>query len=211
MPLRGLKFYLNIVGGFLALTLATGVFLAQQPDRELVFVREVPVQASPALLDKTLRGLGNWPQWFLNTVEVQRFDVAGRPMPAEFQTLEKGALLRFKMDPQKGPSRQDELQATVTEYLPQKKVSLLMTQDSTGKLTRLFDRLEWTLEIKPPENGLATHLKGTTTAHTHHWRARVFATMAERLLLNPVFYPNLIKLGAITQPSSPNATPAFQH
>lgn len=167
--------------------------IACGPNQELHFTREVKSKLDPTRLDRNLSSTTRWPQWFYSLSEVQS---PGAPLPK----VEKGSILELQMDPKKGQSKKFKLTAEVTEYRPGELIQLKILDDSTGKLTRLFDTLEWKVEFLPNDQG--SLIRGTAKAHTRHWRSRFFGRIAERILMNQVFYPNLIKLSELRQPFS---------
>ncbi len=202
-PPRGLRFWLKLIAATLAVLAALGALLARGPDRELIFVREVPTTIPVATLNKSVWALSNWKDWFFKVVDVQRVNIMGQSLATKDQVIVQGALLELKLDPKKPFKRPFEIHAVVTEYVPEKSFSLRVTKESTGRLEKLFKSLEWKIELIPQPSG-ETLIRGTETARTFGWRARLLASLAERILLNQVFYPDLIRLGKITQPHGPN-------
>jgi hypothetical protein len=179
-------------------------FLAQQPDYEIVFTREVNADAPQTAIETALWSLNNWPQWFFITAQVQRVDLAGNAFPMKDQILVPGAWIRFWMDPKKGKYKKFELLAVVKEYTPLKQMTLRILQDTSGRLTRLFSLIEWKIELIPASPGHTAQIRGTQTVRTRHWRSRLFGRLAERIYMNQVFYPDLMTLGKITLPTYPN-------
>jgi hypothetical protein len=178
------------------------VSFAQGPDLQLQFVRQVPSDTSPAKLDRYVSSVTRWPQWF--------FSLALATI-ADHKPLEKGAIITFNIDPHKGAHRRFVMTAEVENYSPGHTLELKILTDSSGRLTKLFDLVNWKIDFipksveKPGEDG--SYIRGTVTAHTHHWRARLFGRMAEKILMNQIFYPDLIKLSELTQPFSLEQTP----
>jgi hypothetical protein len=122
--------------------------------------------------------------------------------------LQTGDILTLKIDPHKGKRKQFQLTAQVLNYVPDRLVSLKITQDSSGRLTQLFDEVEWKIEIMPQsQDASRSIIEGTVTAHTRHWRARFFGRIAEKILMNQIFYPNLIQLSEMRQPFSVDPAP----
>ncbi len=176
------------------------VYLASGPDRDLHFSREIPSQLEPARIDRNFSAMTRWPQWFFSLSEVQVLNsenVADKTLP---QVLKPGETLQLDIDPHKGKSKRFQIRAEVTKYSPGQSLSLKILQDSSHRLTRLFDQIEWTLEIKP--HGHGSLLRGTATAHTSHWRSRLLGYFAEKIIMNQIFYPDLIKLSELRQPFS---------
>jgi hypothetical protein len=191
---RGFKFYLGLVAAFSLFWVLLCVLLAQGPDRDLRFVREVPVEVSPQAVNLSLWTLSNWHKWFFSMASVQRVDLQGLPLPLSEQNLVAGAHLLFHVDPKKGKHRRFDLLVVVTQYVPGSRVDLRILSDSSGRLTRLFDPLEWHLALLPPNGATPLRVEGVQTVRTHHWRSRLFAALSERILMNQIFYPDLLKL-----------------
>ena len=54
---------------------------------------------------------------------------------------------------------------------------------------------------------------GNAVAHTSHWRGRVFGTLTPRILMNQVYYVDLVKLGTFDrqkEAAQNNLEPSFQ-
>jgi hypothetical protein len=202
------KYRFRFTGGFLVTLLGAAVLLsahfANGPDRELKLSRVIPCDLDPAHLDRQIASLTRWPQWFHSLKEVK----ADSSSPTSFK---KGDILTLAMDPKKGPSKRFDLKAEVVEYIPAQGISLRIVDDSTHRLTRLFDRLEWKIEFEPKPDG-GSWIRSSATAHTHHWRSRLFGAVAEKIVMHQVFYPNVLKLATLIQPFSvdqPEAPPLF--
>lgn len=209
----------NLLGGifvsFLAIFLVLCVFFAQGPDLDLHFVRDVPTDLSPSRLDRNISAITRWPQWFFNLEKV----TMDHPTPStqltkshpvshlitalDHQMIQKGSKVIFHIDPHKGLHNQFDLTAEVTEYIPGQTVGMKILKDSSGRLNRLFDSLSWKIEILPESHG--SLIRGIATAHTSHWRSRLFGRIAGRVLMNQVFYPDLVKLAELKQPFSVEA------
>jgi hypothetical protein len=175
-------------------------FAALGPDRELRFLREIPSSLDPERLDRNISAVSRWPQWFFSTAEVQLLNSEGKTD----QKLQKGSIVQLKIDPRKGERKRFLLTAEVTDYIPAQRLTLKILKDSTGRLNRLFDDMHWNIELVSRKQG--SLIRGTITARTHHWRARLFGQMSEKILMNQIFYPNLIKLAELKQPFSMDQT-----
>jgi hypothetical protein len=176
-------------------------FAVQSPDQDLHFTREIISDLPPERLDRNLSSLSRWPQWFHSLTQANVVSSQSQLGSA----LQTGDVLKLNIDPKKGMSKAFELTARVTEYKPGQKISLAILDDSTGRLTRIFDKVIWTIELKSHPKG--TLIFGEATAHTCHWRSRLLGKMAEKILLNQIFYPNLIQLAQLRQPFSVEAPP----
>lgn len=174
------------------------------PDRELHFEREVPTSLPVETLQESIGSVSNWSEWFYSVYKAQRVDLMGRPLATANQTAEKGALIRLEIRPHKGERRGSfELLVEVTEQVPQKLITMRLIQDGSGRIHKVVDGLEWRIEL------LAGKIRGTATARTRHWRSRVISALSQRVLMNQLFYPNVMALGLFTQPRPPNPFPAY--
>jgi hypothetical protein len=200
----GIKTYL--AAGVLCLAVF-GAYCAVQAsgeDQTLVFTREVPTSLPPETLNQSIGMVPLWTNWFYTVGQAERIDIMGRALPLSNQKPVQGALIRLEIQPHRGEHRGSfDLLLKVADYVPGKFVTLKLAQDQTGRITRLFDSLEWKIEFLP---GV---IRGTETAHTSHWRSRLFAALSQRILMNQLFYPDLMALGQFTQPLSPNPYPAY--
>jgi hypothetical protein len=192
-----------------ALILSSGVLilgsigLAIRPDRELRFSRIVFSTLSTEHLERHMGAVNRWPQWFYSLASAK---ILG---PESEKPLEKGDLIQLNFDPKKGPWKRFELQAKVISHIPGKEISIELLDDSSGRLTRLFDPIQWKISLEPnptpsmtgPEGQkFATLIRGTCSAKTKHWRARLIGSLAETILMNQIFYPNLFKLAELIRP-----------
>ncbi len=186
----------GVIALVLALILGGGVYTASHgPDQMLHLSRTIPTELSPERLTRNISATSRWPQWFYSLSEVTG-------------ELKKGSVLLLKIDPQKGLHKKFELKARVEEYEENDQKHILqlkIIQDSSERLTRLFDDLDWKIEILP--HGTGSLIQGTVTAHTCHWKSRLFGQFAEKILLNQIFYPNLIQLSELRQPFSLDPAP----
>jgi hypothetical protein len=160
---------------------------------DLSFTRIVPSNLEPSRLERNISAPSRWPQWF-HTLDA----VKGPP----FQV---GSQVTLLIDPNKGSHKKFELVVQVIEHIPNSKLVLRVINDSTGRLTRLFDRLDWIVELEP--HGQGTLIKGTASAHTRSWRSRLIGRVAGKILLNQVYYPNIMKLAGLKQPFSTEIPP----
>ncbi|MCM2279760.1 MAG: hypothetical protein NDJ89_16930 [Oligoflexia bacterium] len=176
-------------GAFFVLLLGTLLLLAGSiangPDRDLELSREVPSRTPVGALGERLGDLKSWPAWFHSLKEAVSLD----PLP-----LHEGSRLKLRIEPPKKPWKRFELTARVIAFVPGQRLALRIEEDSTERLTRLFDRLEWRVEVLPGQAPFASLVRGVASAHTASWRARLLGTIAERIVLHQVYYPNLIQL-----------------
>ena len=171
------------------------VSLANGPDQSLSFKREVPSVLDPSRYERIIGAPNRWPQWFFSLGSVEILGEGANPQP-----MHVGSLLQLNMAPKKLTSKAFALKVKITEYSPGRVLKMQIVEDSSQRLTRLFDRLEWKIEILPHPKG--SLILGTASAHTSHWRSRLFGRLSERILMNQTFYPDLLKLSELTQPFS---------
>jgi len=195
--------------------------LSREPNRTVTFVREVPTSVAPEKVGLALHWILSWPQWHHMTTDVKRLDGMGTPLPLSLQSAQIGAIVEFTLDPREQKQRRFFIQAEVTEYVPNQHISLKLIKESSGKLQAMFQDMSWKIEILPgtphgaPGLGkqateAGTLVRGTLTATTQNWRARLFSRIAERILMHQVFYPNVTKLAELKEPQrfDPTASPA---
>lgn len=200
----GIKTYLAAGALCLAGFGAYCAFQAEGPNRELAFVREVPTALPPETLTQSIQVISNWPQWFFTLAKAERVDVMGRPFPTSDQILVKGALVQLEIQPHKGEHRGSfQLEFQISDFVPNKFVSMKLVKDQSGRIAKLFDRLDWKIELLPGS------IRATETAHTRHWRSRMMASLAQRTLMNQLLYPDVMALGQFTQPQSQNPYPVY--
>lgn len=193
------KWFFRLGTASLGLMLLFFYILANRPDMELHFQRVVPSDSNSERIMRFMSSVTRWPQWFYSLNQV-------RIKPGKHSTeIEKGSIIVLDMDPHKGSKKRFQLTAEVTQYLPGRSLGLKILQDSSGRLTRLFDHLEWNIEIR--DQGKGSLISGTVIAHTHHWRSRLFGQIAEKILLNQTFYPDLVKLAELKHPFSTDVPP----
>lgn len=188
-----IRAFLIVAGALGALTLAVSLWFSQGPDFDVEFSRDLPSELSASELAPLLATPARWPEWFHQTASVE---LAGALAP--------GAVATLKIDPNKGPWRKYDLIARVNRFEDGRALELQVLEDSSGRLTRLFDRLVWTVEILPPEKRGKSLVRGTVRAHTHHWKARLFGRVARRILLFQVFFPNTLKLAEFNRIEAQN-------
>jgi len=190
----------RFIGGFSVLILGSALILAtaisRGPDLQLSFERRIPSALPPERIQRSIESPMRWPQWFHSLGSASIVD-----LPQDgVNEIREGQLVILNVDPNKGPRRRFSLTAQVSEYQPGRVLELQVLKDSSGRLTRMFDDLRWKIQIEPKDSG--SILRGTVTAHTAHWKSRLFGRIAEKIILHQVFYPNLIQLSELKQPFS---------
>jgi hypothetical protein len=204
--------------GILLLGLAGLAIEARSPDLDLYFVRNIPTSISPDRLEKNISSVARWPQWFFSLAKVTIVDSPRLKLASSRATdfvndpslIEKGSILKLEIDSHRLMSKPFVLTAEVTAYQPLHILRLSILEDSSGRLTRLFDRIEWQLDFQPVSefnsnsnskfNGKSMIIHAQEWAHTRHWKSRFFGRVAERVLMNQVYYPDIIKLSELKYP-----------
>jgi hypothetical protein len=192
----------------LAVTLGPSLYCARfalGPDQEMAMTREVHSPLGTRQLDRSLSVLAHWPQWNFMLADATFASSPTNSAPAGKELVQTGSRIKLGVQPKNLKRRRFELLADVTKYIPQEELSMKLAQDSSGRLTRLFDRLEWRVELVPQKTG--TLVRGVITARTSHWRSRLFAGIAPKILLNQVFYADLQKLAADAEPLAVELVP----
>jgi hypothetical protein len=203
MPKKALKKSLKFLT--LASLVCLIVFLvsaATGPDQSLYFSRSVPSELEPNRLGRYLAAPTRWPNWFFSLREVKIMNPEALNASQELdETASIGAIIELIMDPGKGKGKVFTLTVQVASYVPQEnELTIRVLSDSSGRLTKLFDAMEWKIQIKPNPKGSGSLVMGEAKAHTCHWRSRFFGITAEKIMMNQVFYPHLIKLAELKQP-----------
>ena len=162
--------------------------LAQGPDRDLQLTRQSVSKLDPTQLSAALTDVKSWPLWFNS---VQKVTIENSRVHSGL--LQKGAIARFVL---KSPRETFELTALVSE-LESGLLKLRLLADSTNRLTTLFDRLDWEIRIEPGD-AFGTPIRVTTSAHTAHWKSRLFGGLMPETLMKFVFFPDPKKLASLT-------------
>ena len=198
-PFRFWGGLLVVVLGSIALIITS---FRMSPDQELHFTREIPSALSPERLNRNIESVSRWPEWFYS------LDKATLTNPVAHSPegiIQPGSLIQLHIDPHKGPFRKFDLTVQVTQYVPNQMMEIKIVQDSSGRLPNLFDSVFWKLEFLRTEKG--SLIRGTAKAHTCHWKSRFFGKIAEKIMMNQIFYINVIKLAELRQPFSKNLNP----
>ncbi len=166
-----------IVGSLLALasTLAGG------PDRELRFERRVPWNGSMEQMNQAMNDPERWTQWFYGLDHVER---AGKGL------LKPGQKLELAIDPKKGAWKKFSVSVKVTAVGTARRphLALEVLGDSKGKLQKVFSGIRW--EVTADEHAVT----GRAWATTRSWRSRLLSRLSERIVMNQVFYPDVMRL-----------------
>ena len=160
--------------------------------------------------------IARWPQWFYSLKSVKILSQPSSPDTVvnnknDPTLIQEGTRLLLMMDPGKGLRKKFEVTARVSRFVPQQLLKLEIEEDSTHRIDEILGNLSWTIEflpMPPQDQSTPTKMRGitliraTVQAETRHWRSRLFGRLTERIVMNQVFYPNLIKLAELRQPFS---------
>lgn len=214
------KFYHRIFWIILGSWIVTFASIARGPERDLRFLRETQSATSLTLLSEALQNTAFWPNWFYSLEKVTVLNSDDQEtIPSSHLT--RNSILRLHFNNRKSPWSAMQITARVLEVSPTRLI-LSIIKDSKGKLSQLFNHLEWEIELLPENT--ATQSSGSTTpkvrvigkaqAHTANWRSRLFGALTEKILMNQVFHPNIIQLAKIRSlttfgPQEQNTPPAI--
>jgi len=189
--------------GFITALLFFFWWEARLPNQTLTFTREASTALSLSQLAPKFEDVSQWKTWFYTVKDVQVVDSQNHPLPKEQQKAHDGALLEIQIDPGKGSRHRFQLAARIRHFEPGRLLEIEVLDDSAGKITRLFDQLSWRIELVQDSSSPKLQILGTETAHTAHWRSRLFGRVAPRVIMNQLFYPNLLILAnPVTPPKA---------
>ena len=185
------------------------IFAAQREDFWLDWSREVPSKLSTAELGTALSDLKLWPVYHHSLKSATLLNTL---------TLQTGSELRLNIEPLGKEWKRFELLTDPAEINPGKKMKFHLKGDSKKKISTIFDDFEWEVAVEEasPElkaKGFQSIVVGKARAHTNHWRGRLFGTISPRILMNQVYYVDLVKLASYTsqiETSKLNQSPTFQ-
>lgn len=193
-----LKYFWITLAALSVLVTAFCIVKANGPDKDLTFTREVYSNDDIETLDRKIYNILSWPEWHHMTIDAKMIDFRGNEYSPKNQTALTGGVVKFVVEPKANKWRRFELLTRITEYEPKKVLHMMLLQDSNGKISRLFDRMEWRIELLPSDKPRHKALiRGTLYAHTNNWRSRLVGSIAHRALMNQIFYPDLPVLAGL--------------
>lgn len=155
---------------------------ASLPDRTLEMERVVYSKELPETIAATIDQVEDWPEWHF---QLEKSRIIG-PSP-----LVVGSRIEWILKPREWKIAVWELE--VKEYVPGRKVRLAFVRDEPAKLDRTLQQLEWSIERLPETPDHQVPIRGYVTVRTRGARSRLLALVAEKIILNQVFYPDLTK------------------
>jgi len=200
--------------GFLILCGLVAIWASNRPNFEIRWDRNVPSTHTVEELGQALENLEEWPIFHHSLKEALVTDPDG----SESKTLKLHSHLVYKIEPPTKQWKRFVMQGEIQEYEPGKKLSVRLSDDSTHRLTNLFDLFEWRLEILPATDamkarGFNSIIRGETHARTSHWRGRLFGTISPKILMNQMYYVDLVKMGTLSrqvEAVKENLPPSYQ-
>ena len=196
-----MKSRMSLWGGLFVILLASILIiasvLASRPDMDLHLTREVTSDLDLHTLGYSIGTLSDWPKWFFSLDSVE---IMGSPAD---KTLKTASILKLHMDPKRGPWSKFDILVRVLDYQPGHSIRMQVIADSKNKLTLLFDRLEWQVDLIA-QGSESTLVRGTVQGHTSHWRSRIFGQLFPHILMNQVYYPDIIHLALLDKPEPKN-------
>lgn len=200
--------------GFLILCGLISIWASNRPNFETRWERNVPSLHTVEELGQALENLDEWPVFHHSLKEAFVLDADG----TESKKLKIHSQLVYKIEPATKQWKRFVMQGEILDYEPGKKLSVRLSEDSTHRLTNLFDFYEWSLEILPATEamkarGFKSMIHGESQAHTSHWRGRLFGTVSPKILMNQVYYVDLVKMGTLSrqvEAVKENLPPSYQ-
>lgn len=191
------------------------VWAANQADYDIQWTREVPSAHTPEELGRALENLELWPVFHHSLRSAQIVDENAKP---ETKPLAPNESIRYEIVPPKKEWKRFEMTGQVLAHEKEKSLSVRLTDDSTGRLTKLFNQYQWKVEVVPAneflqKRGFKSLVRGEAVGHTANWRGRVFGKISPKILMNQVFYVDLVKLSTLDkqiEAQKENLAPSYQ-
>jgi hypothetical protein len=172
----------------LVLALAAA-FFARGPNFQVDWTREVPSKESLSVLSSALQDPANWPI-FHHALKKVAF-------------TEGGKVAVFQIEPVGKEWKRFEIRAEVIPPRTGESFRFRLTDESTGKTTKLLDGFEWWVGLRPAtetesKHGYQTYVMGGASAVTKTGRSRFFGRFAPSILMNQLYQIDLVKLANYT-------------
>lgn len=176
-------------------------FTYQRSDFSLSLNRAVPSYETEAVLGKALFNLSDWPVFVRGLKTVTIFSDESKSATQE--QLAVGAVANLLIEPPGKEWKRFHVDLLVLEVDPDRLVRFRFLADSSGKMNHLAGDLEWRIQIEPAslkdkQRGYQSRVIGSLSGVTESPRARFFGTLSERILLNQIFFFDLIKLASVS-------------
>ncbi len=198
----------------LALALSPIVVCAVRPNFEIDWARVVPSELPVSTLAAALDDPKLWPIYY-HSLKSVRFET---PTGQATESIAVGNRVFYSVEPKGKEWKRFELTGEIAEYIPGKKLRVKLVDDSKKKITTVFEDYEWELSVGEPSadirsKGFTSVASGAARATTATWRGRVFGSLFSRILMNQVYYVDLVKLGTFDrqkEAAQNNLEPKFQ-
>ncbi|RYZ67357.1 MAG: hypothetical protein EOP09_11165 [Proteobacteria bacterium] len=198
----------------LAVVFSPVVYTAVRPNFKIDWSRTVPSTLPEATLAQALDDPKIWPIYYHSLKSVRFETQEGKPT----ETIAVGNRIYYSVEPKGKEWKRFELIGEVSKYEPGKHLSVKLVGDTKKKLTTVFEEYEWSLTVSEANldlksKGFKSMAVGTAEAITATWRGRVFGSLFSRILMNQVYYVDLVKLGTLDlqkEAAQNNLEPKFQ-
>jgi hypothetical protein len=142
-----------------------------------IFLSELTIETLENKWSSTTR----WANWFFNLDSVI--------FPKG--TYEPGDFIKLKVTSPKKYQKPFYLTLKVENYVPKRTLKLKLVEDSSQKITKLLSDIIWNIQIENDETG-KNKIIAEISATTKTWKSRFYGSYAKDILLNQIFYPDLI-------------------
>jgi hypothetical protein len=176
----------------LLLFLGSALWLALPPDEEFEMERVAPATVSSEVLGESLLRLTAWPLWHHHLKKVSLLNVSGEPYPESEQRATPGGMLRFEFENPEKTWKHFTLDAEIVAYEPEKLLKIRVLRDSTARITRLAQGLEWQIQVQNSEQG--AEVRALVRMKSQNWRGRLLGRMTRKILLNQLLKVDVVKL-----------------
>lgn len=208
-----------VIGLILGIGMAALAFLGRGPDYTIEWKRDVPSKLKLSELDPALRDLRTWPVYFHDLRQATILAADGStPKQPLFEIPALGTQIRFEIEPRGKEWKRYTLLAKVIAYEPGKKIRFLLLEESTGKTTRLLRNIEWEVSVhgsdgKWEKKGYPSVVHGEIQGETRTSHARFLGRIADRSLMNQVYWIDLVRLANFVENQASwagNLAPVYQ-
>lgn len=176
-------------------------FFSRGPDFDVSWSRSVPSYLSKETLALALKDTRNWPVFHHELKEAVLFRVSGaiETPVKEFDIIEPGMRVTFKMEPKGKEWKRYEIRGEVTAIQPGQSITFRLLPESQGKVTRVLGNYEWSFSIIDSDEilksrGYLSAVAGESKARTLTARARFFGRVAAKILMNQTYPVDLARL-----------------
>lgn len=184
-----------------ALFTAAIQFFSRAPDFEVFWDRSVPSYLSRDDLVLAMKDTRNWPVFHHELKEAQLFRVVGETETPvkEFDGVEPGMHVTFKMEPKAKEWKRYEIRAKVLSVNPGQSIAFRLLPESQGKVTKILGNYEWSFSVidateKMKARGYLSAVSGDAKASTLTGKARFFGRVAAKILMNQTYPVDLARL-----------------